>query len=97
MDVSLSPLGELEAIEAATYLSRFHLQHVASSPLTRAKFGARASEQAEAAAGKKATAGSCISHPRHVSYAVPRLGYYEVLAGSTEKQKCHGSLVPTLL
>jgi len=41
MDVSLSPLGELEAIEAATYLSRFHLQHVASSPLTRAKFGAR--------------------------------------------------------
>jgi len=41
MDVSLSPLGEMEAIEAASYLSRFHLQHVASSPLTRAKFGAR--------------------------------------------------------
>ncbi|KAL7528244.1 hypothetical protein ACHAWF_002489 [Thalassiosira exigua] len=41
MDVSLSPLGELEAIEAASYLSRFHLQHVAASPLSRAKFGAR--------------------------------------------------------
>lgn len=41
MDVPLSPLGELEAIEAASYLSRFHLQHVASSPLSRAKFGAR--------------------------------------------------------
>jgi broad specificity phosphatase PhoE len=41
MDVPLSPLGEMEAIEAATYLSRFHLQHVASSPLTRARFGAR--------------------------------------------------------
>ena len=41
MDVSLSPLGELEAIEAASYLSRYHLQHVASSPLKRAKFGAR--------------------------------------------------------
>lgn len=41
MDVSLSPLGELEAIEAASYLSRYHLQHVASSPLSRAKFGAR--------------------------------------------------------
>jgi broad specificity phosphatase PhoE len=41
MDVSLSPLGQMEAIEAASYLSRFHLQHVASSPLTRAKFGAR--------------------------------------------------------
>mmetsp|Transcript_38418 Transcript_38418/g.81958 ORF Transcript_38418/g.81958 Transcript_38418/m.81958 type:complete len:305 (+) Transcript_38418:34-948(+) len=41
MDVSLSPLGELEAIEAASYLSRYHLQHVGSSPLSRAKFGAR--------------------------------------------------------
>ncbi|KAL7529163.1 hypothetical protein ACHAXR_002824 [Thalassiosira sp. AJA248-18] len=41
MDVSLSPLGELEATEAASYLSRYHLQHVASSPLVRAKFGAR--------------------------------------------------------
>lgn len=41
MDVSLSPLGELEAIEAASYLSRFDLQHVASSPLSRAKFGAQ--------------------------------------------------------
>ena len=41
MDVPLSPLGELEAIEAAAYLSNFHLQHVASSPLSRAKFGAR--------------------------------------------------------
>jgi len=41
MDVSLSPLGELEAIEAASYLSRYHLQHVASSPLKRAIFGAR--------------------------------------------------------
>ena len=41
MDVSLSPLGELEAIEAASYLSRYNLQHVASSPLKRAIFGAR--------------------------------------------------------
>mmetsp|Transcript_8741 Transcript_8741/g.19605 ORF Transcript_8741/g.19605 Transcript_8741/m.19605 type:complete len:202 (+) Transcript_8741:209-814(+) len=41
MDVSLSPLGELEAIEAGSYLSRYNLQHVASSPLSRAKFGAR--------------------------------------------------------
>lgn len=41
MDVSLSPLGELEAIEAASYLSRYDLQHVASSPLSRAKFGAK--------------------------------------------------------
>ena len=41
MDVPLSPLGEMEAIEAASYLSRFHLQHVASSPLSRARFGAR--------------------------------------------------------
>jgi broad specificity phosphatase PhoE len=41
MDVPLSPLGELEAIEAGAYLSKFHLQHVASSPLSRAKFGAQ--------------------------------------------------------
>ena len=40
MDVSLSPLGELEAKEAASYLSRFPLQHVAASPLSRAIFGA---------------------------------------------------------
>lgn len=41
MDVPLSPLGETEAIEAASYLSKYHIQHVASSPLSRAKFGAR--------------------------------------------------------
>lgn len=41
MDVELSPLGELEAIEAASYLSRYPLQHVSSSPLKRAIFGAR--------------------------------------------------------
>jgi broad specificity phosphatase PhoE len=41
MDVPLSPLGEMEAIEAASYLSRFNLQHIAASPLSRAKFGAR--------------------------------------------------------
>jgi broad specificity phosphatase PhoE len=41
MDVPLSPLGELEAIEAGAYLSKFNLQHVASSPLSRAKFGAK--------------------------------------------------------
>mmetsp|Transcript_20344 Transcript_20344/g.34698 ORF Transcript_20344/g.34698 Transcript_20344/m.34698 type:complete len:265 (-) Transcript_20344:938-1732(-) len=41
MDVPLSPLGELEAIEAGNYLKRFDLQHVASSPLSRAMFGAR--------------------------------------------------------
>lgn len=37
----LSPLGELEAIEAGAYLSNFNLQHIASSPLSRAKFGAK--------------------------------------------------------
>ena len=31
----------MEAIEAASYLSRYPLQHVVSSPLSRAKFGAR--------------------------------------------------------
>ena len=41
MDVPLSPLGELEAIEAGAYLSNYKLQHVTSSPLSRAKFGAR--------------------------------------------------------
>jgi len=41
MDVSLSQLGEMEAIEAGSYLAKYHLQHVASSPLSRAKFGAR--------------------------------------------------------
>jgi broad specificity phosphatase PhoE len=41
MDVPLSPLGELEAIEAGLYLSKFNLQNVASSPLSRAQFGAR--------------------------------------------------------
>ena len=41
MDVPLSPLGELEAIEAGAYLSNYNLQHITSSPLSRAKFGAR--------------------------------------------------------
>ncbi len=41
MDVPLSPLGKKEAIEAASYLSRFNLQHIAASPLSRAQFGAR--------------------------------------------------------
>ena len=40
MDVPLSLLGELEAIEAAAYLSKFNLQHIASSPLSRAMYGA---------------------------------------------------------
>jgi broad specificity phosphatase PhoE len=40
MDVSLSPLGEAEAKAAAVYLQRFDLEHVASSPLSRAMFGA---------------------------------------------------------
>ena len=40
MDVSLSPLGEQEAIVAADYLKQFKLQHVAASPLSRAIFGA---------------------------------------------------------
>mmetsp|Transcript_5858 Transcript_5858/g.11090 ORF Transcript_5858/g.11090 Transcript_5858/m.11090 type:complete len:200 (+) Transcript_5858:73-672(+) len=40
MDVSLSPLGEQEARAAAEYLKRYDLQHIAASPLGRAKFGA---------------------------------------------------------
>jgi len=40
MDVSLSPLGQEEAKVAAEYLKQFDLQHVAASPLSRAKFGA---------------------------------------------------------
>jgi broad specificity phosphatase PhoE len=54
MDVPLSPLGEMEAIEAASYLSRFELQHIAASPLSRAQFGARqvaAAQQQPGSAG----------------------------------------------
>jgi broad specificity phosphatase PhoE len=40
MDVPLSPLGEKEARAAAQYLQQFDLQHVASSPLSRAVYGA---------------------------------------------------------
>lgn len=40
MDVSLSSLGEEEAMIAAEYLKQFQVQHVAASPLSRAKFGA---------------------------------------------------------
>mmetsp|Transcript_3045 Transcript_3045/g.4041 ORF Transcript_3045/g.4041 Transcript_3045/m.4041 type:complete len:219 (-) Transcript_3045:216-872(-) len=40
MDVSLSPLGELEAKVAGQYLKQFDLQLVAASPLSRAIFGA---------------------------------------------------------
>ena len=39
-DVSLSPLGEEEAIAAGDYLSQFELSHVFCSPLKRAIFGA---------------------------------------------------------
>jgi broad specificity phosphatase PhoE len=39
-DVSLSPLGEKEAVAAGQYLQQFDLQHVACSPLSRAVFGA---------------------------------------------------------
>ena len=39
-DVSLSPLGEQEAAAAGEYLAQFDLQLVASSPLSRAIFGA---------------------------------------------------------
>jgi broad specificity phosphatase PhoE len=41
MDVPLSPLGQDEAKAAAIYLSRFDLQVVASSPLSRAIYGAQ--------------------------------------------------------
>jgi len=41
LDVPLSPLGELEAEAAATYLQQFDLEHVASSPLKRAIYGAK--------------------------------------------------------
>ena len=40
LDVPLSPLGELEAKAAGMYLSQFDLHYVASSPLSRAIFGA---------------------------------------------------------
>ncbi|KAI2492181.1 Histidine phosphatase [Fragilaria crotonensis] len=40
MDVPLSPLGEAEAEAAAQYLQQFDLQHIACSPLSRARFGA---------------------------------------------------------
>mmetsp|Transcript_8097 Transcript_8097/g.11575 ORF Transcript_8097/g.11575 Transcript_8097/m.11575 type:complete len:303 (+) Transcript_8097:111-1019(+) len=40
MDVSLSPLGEMEAKAAGAYLEQFELQHVGASPLNRAIFGA---------------------------------------------------------
>lgn len=40
MDVNLSRLGEQEAMAAAEYLKRYELQHVASSPLSRAMYGA---------------------------------------------------------
>lgn len=53
MDVPLSPLGELEAIEAGAYLSKFNLQHVASSPLSRAKFGAKQVITLQTAADQK--------------------------------------------
>lgn len=39
-DVSLSPLGEEEAKASAIYLKQFNLQHIGSSPLSRAIFGA---------------------------------------------------------
>ncbi|EJK53434.1 hypothetical protein THAOC_27135 [Thalassiosira oceanica] len=40
-DVQLSNLGEKEAIAAASFLSSHNLQCVASSPLSRARFGAQ--------------------------------------------------------
>ncbi|GFH52116.1 hypothetical protein CTEN210_08592 [Chaetoceros tenuissimus] len=40
MDVKLSGLGEKEAKAAGAYLKQFDVQNIASSPLTRAKFGA---------------------------------------------------------
>lgn len=39
-DVPLSPLGEQEAIAASKYLQQFQLHRIASSPLSRAMFGA---------------------------------------------------------
>ena len=41
----------MEATEAASYLSKYNLQHVASSPLSRAKFGARQVLARQAVAG----------------------------------------------
>ncbi len=37
---ALTPLGEMEVIKATLYLTRFYLQHIASLPLSRTKFGA---------------------------------------------------------
>ncbi|KAL7555718.1 hypothetical protein ACA910_010486 [Epithemia clementina (nom. ined.)] len=52
LDVSLSPLGEEEAIAAGDYLSQFVLSHVFCSPLKRAIFGAE--KVLEGQANKKA-------------------------------------------
>lgn len=39
-DVKLSILGEIEAKAAGAYLKQFDIQHIAASPLSRAKYGA---------------------------------------------------------
>jgi len=41
MDVPLSTLGKMEAKAAGMFLSHFTLQHIASSPLSRAVYGAQ--------------------------------------------------------
>jgi probable phosphoglycerate mutase len=54
-DVPLSPLGKLEAIAAAQYLKDFTLHQVASSPLSRAVFGAQQIVQAMDASNTSTT------------------------------------------
>jgi len=41
LDVPLSPLGELEAQAAGLYLQRYNIDKIASSPLKRARYGAK--------------------------------------------------------
>ena len=41
LDVPLSPLGELEAQAAGLYLQQYNIDKIASSPLKRARYGAK--------------------------------------------------------
>lgn len=82
MDVPLSPLGELEAIAAASYLSRFHLQHVAASPLSRAKFGARQLLLAQQQTGKDGNTNTNNRHADDSSNLLIFEGFKELDRGS---------------
>lgn len=55
MDVPLSPLGEIEAKSAASYLQQFDLEQIVSSPLSRAVFGANQVLSMQSDLGKEIT------------------------------------------